>query len=127
MVERKALSNLKGHPFDVQVANSNVRRNALLLLVDVFPLQDPDACKEEKEAMLEKQFNLFEKLLLDVSPEVRSVAVEGVCRILRLFWEIVPSSAAVQPFQQTTKTVTSFLLLKHGVVSCTYYMIVLKN
>ncbi|CAK9229150.1 unnamed protein product [Sphagnum troendelagicum] len=80
----------------LQVANSNVRRNALLLLVDVFPLQDPDACKEEKEAMLEKQFNLFEKLLLDVSPEVRSVAVEGVCRILRLFWEIVPSSAAVK-------------------------------
>ncbi|CAM6022437.1 unnamed protein product [Sphagnum balticum] len=80
----------------LQVANSNVRQNALLLLVDVFPLQDPDACKEEKEAMLEKQFNLFEKLLLDVSPEVRSVAVEGVCRILRLFWEIVPSSAAVK-------------------------------
>ncbi|GLJ04628.1 hypothetical protein SUGI_0000030 [Cryptomeria japonica] len=76
----------------LQVANSNVRRNALLLLVDMFPLEDPNASKEEKEALLEKQFVLLEKLLLDDCPDVRSTAVEGAYRILRLFWEVVPST-----------------------------------
>jgi hypothetical protein len=47
-------------------------------LLNVLPLQDPNVCKDEKEAMLEKQYNMFKKLLLDVNPEVWSVAVEGV-------------------------------------------------
>ncbi|CAL9041201.1 unnamed protein product [Musa banksii] len=76
----------------LQVANSNVRQNALHLLLDVFPLEDPDATNEVKDSLLNKQFFLLEKLLLDDCPEVRSVAVEGSCRILHLFWEIIPSS-----------------------------------
>ena len=78
------------------MANSNVRRNALLLLLDMFPLEDPDASKEEKESLLEKQFVFLEKLLVDDCPDVRSVAVEGACRILRLFWEVVPSTITVK-------------------------------
>ncbi|CAM6089519.1 unnamed protein product [Calypogeia fissa] len=80
----------------LQAANSNVRQNALLVLVDVFPLEDPAASKEEKEVVLEKQFGLLEKLLMDPCPDVRSVAVKVVCRILRLFWEIVPSAVTVR-------------------------------
>eukprot|EP01018_Ginkgo_biloba_P001403 Gb_28704 [translate_table: standard] len=80
----------------LQVANSNVRRNALLLLVDMFPLEDPDASKEGKETLLKRQFILLEKLLVDDCPDVRSVAVEGACRILRLFWEVVPSTITVK-------------------------------
>ncbi|XP_002980805.2 condensin-2 complex subunit G2 [Selaginella moellendorffii] len=76
----------------LQVANSNVRRNAILLLIDMFPLQHPEASKEEKEALIERQFALIEKLLLDPCPDVRSVTVEGACRILRLFWEIIPAA-----------------------------------
>ncbi|URE37109.1 Condensin II non structural maintenance of chromosomes subunit [Musa troglodytarum] len=76
----------------LQVANSNVRQNALHLLLDVFPLEDPDATNEVKDSLLNKQFFLLEKLLLDDCPEVRSVVVEGSCRILHLFWEIIPSS-----------------------------------
>ncbi|KAK6125254.1 hypothetical protein DH2020_040998 [Rehmannia glutinosa] len=75
----------------LQVANSNVRQNALHLLLDLFPLEDPDATKEAKDALLEKQFFLLEKLLLDECPDVRVVAVEGSCRILHLFWEVIPS------------------------------------
>lgn len=60
--------------------------------MDVFPLEDPDATNEVKDSLLNKQFFLLEKLLLDDCPEVRSVAVEGSCRILHLFWEIIPSS-----------------------------------
>lgn len=74
-----------------QVANSNVRQNTLHLLLDLFPLEDPDATKEVKDTLLDKQFYLLEKLLMDDCPEVRVVAVEGCCRLLRLFWEVIPS------------------------------------
>ncbi|KAL6530042.1 hypothetical protein OROMI_028687 [Orobanche minor] len=75
----------------LQVANSNVRQNALHLLLDLFPLEDPDATKEAKDTLLEKQFFLLEKLLLDECPDVRVVAVEGSCRVLHMFWEVIPS------------------------------------
>ncbi|KAK8942389.1 hypothetical protein KSP39_PZI009237 [Platanthera zijinensis] len=75
----------------LQVANSDVRRNALFLLLDLFPLEDPDVTKEEKDTLLEKQFFLLHKLLLDDCPEIRAVTVEGLCRILNLFWEVIPS------------------------------------
>ncbi|KAL8472917.1 hypothetical protein ACS0TY_029293 [Phlomoides rotata] len=75
----------------LQVANSNVRQNALHLLLDLFPLEDPDSSKEDKDILLEKQFFLLEKLLMDECPDVRLVAVEGSCRILHLFWEVIPS------------------------------------
>lgn len=77
--------------FLLQVANPNVRQNALHLLLDLFPLEDPDSTKEVKDTMLVKQFYLLEKLLVDDSPDIRVVAVEGSCRILHLFWEIIPS------------------------------------
>ncbi|XP_022741486.1 uncharacterized protein LOC111293046 [Durio zibethinus] len=76
----------------LQVANSNVRQNALLLLLDLFPFEDPDATKEAKDTLLDKQFFLLERLLMDDCPDVRVIAVEGCCRILHLFWEIIPSS-----------------------------------
>lgn len=76
----------------LKVANSDVRRNALHLLIDVFPLEDPDATREAKDTLLHKQFFLIEKLLMDDCPDIRVVAVEGSCRILHMFWEIIPSS-----------------------------------
>lgn len=42
--------------------------------------------------LLNKQFFLMEKLLTDDCPDIRAVAVECCCRILHLFWEIIPSS-----------------------------------
>lgn len=75
-----------------QVANSNVRLNALHLLLDLFPMEDPDATKEAKDTLLDKQFYLLEKLMNDECPDVRSVAVEGLCRVFYLFWEVIPST-----------------------------------
>lgn len=75
----------------LQVANSNVRLNALHLLLDLFPLENPDFTKEEKDTLLDKEFFLLERSLMDECPDVRVVAVEGCCRVLRLFWEIIPS------------------------------------
>ncbi|VFR00024.1 unnamed protein product [Cuscuta campestris] len=75
----------------LQVANSNVRQNALHLLLDLFPLEDPDATMEGKDSLLEKQFFLMDILVMDECPDVRVVAVEGCCRILHMFWEVIPS------------------------------------
>ncbi|GAQ82457.1 hypothetical protein KFL_001120010 [Klebsormidium nitens] len=75
----------------LQVANASVRHNALLLFVDVFPLQNPDAPHDQTDALLQKQVGLLDKLLSDPAPTVRASAVEGVCRILRVFWELIPS------------------------------------
>ncbi|KAK4840740.1 hypothetical protein QYF36_017024 [Acer negundo] len=38
----------------LQVANSNVRHNSLHLLLDLFPLEDPDSTKEMKDTLLDK-------------------------------------------------------------------------
>lgn len=54
-------------------------------------MEDPDATKEEKDKLLDKQFYLLEKLMSDECPDVRSVAVEGLCRVFYLFWEVIPS------------------------------------
>ncbi|XP_031478710.1 uncharacterized protein LOC116249662 [Nymphaea colorata] len=95
----------------LQAANSNVRQNALILLVELFPLEDPDATKEVKDNLLNRQFFLMEKLLFDDCPDVRASAVEGVCRVLCLYWEIIPPSI-------TTKMLTKlFDDLSHDVCS----------
>ncbi|KAL5683323.1 hypothetical protein ACJX0J_009708, partial [Zea mays] len=75
----------------LQVANSNVRHNALHLLLDLFPLEDPDVTKDVNDPLLEKQFFLIDRLLMDEYPEIRTVAVEGISRILNQYWEIVPA------------------------------------
>ncbi|GJN24064.1 hypothetical protein PR202_gb11777 [Eleusine coracana subsp. coracana] len=75
----------------LQVASSNVRHNALHLLLDLFPLEDPDVTKDVNDPLLEKQFYLLDKLLMDDCPEIRTVAVEGICRVLNQYWEVVPS------------------------------------
>lgn len=54
-------------------------------------MEDPEATKEEKDKLLDKQFYLLEKLMSDECPDVRSVAVEGLCRVFYLFWEVIPS------------------------------------
>lgn len=86
------ICHLSSCSISCQVANSNVRQNSLHLLLDVFPLENPDATKELKDTLFDRQFFLIEKLLMDESSDVRVVAVEGCCRILYLFWEIIPSS-----------------------------------
>lgn len=59
--------------------------------MDVFPLEDPDAPKGDKDTLIDKQFFLLERLLVDDCPEIRTIAVEGSCRVLQLFWEVIPS------------------------------------
>lgn len=41
----------------LNVANPIVRKNAVTLLTDAFPLQNPEAPADEMDASIQKQFN----------------------------------------------------------------------
>lgn len=145
-------------PRALSAANAAVRRNALLLLIDVFPLvvraataarrrkwsskhglhkpwparllqhdpdaaaartrgaglllaaesararavaapllppaapQDPDASEQEQDAGLSRQLAAVADALADPAPAVRAAAAAGVCGVLDLYWEIIPSA-----------------------------------
>ncbi|KAK9830117.1 hypothetical protein WJX72_009857 [[Myrmecia] bisecta] len=80
-------------------ANPAVRRNALLLLIDAFPLQDPDAANEETDELLSRQFSILGSSLGDEAPAVRVAAVLGLCQLLNVYWELVPA-ATIASFLQ---------------------------
>ena len=42
-----------------QVANADVRANAACLFLDTFPLQVTDSTREERDVMLQKQFDIL--------------------------------------------------------------------
>lgn len=44
----------------LQVPNTDVRTNSASLLLDAFPLQNPDSTAEEVDLMLQKQFDLMQ-------------------------------------------------------------------
>ncbi|CAM9531234.1 unnamed protein product [Ectocarpus fasciculatus] len=75
----------------LRVANPSVRAQACQVLVDVFPLQDPSAAGAASyDATLQQQFVALTDLLEDAHPQVRAVAGKGACRVLSVFWEMVP-------------------------------------
>eukprot|EP00624_Nannochloropsis_granulata_P001542 evm.model.NODE_17594_length_8172_cov_15.400881.2 len=74
----------------LQVASPTVRAQATGLLVDAFPLQNPDMGTIEAASLLQKQLDMLQALLLDPEPHVRVAAVVGVCRVLSVFWEAIP-------------------------------------
>ncbi|OQS02288.1 condensin-2 complex subunit G2, partial [Thraustotheca clavata] len=71
-------------------ANDIVRYHAAVLLFEGFPYQDPSFLREEMDACLQKQFDAFSMLLEDLAPTVRVVAVHGICKILSMYWELLP-------------------------------------
>jgi len=76
-----------------KVANATVRRNSIVLLADLFPLQDSSLTQHsEIEALSTRQHDAFRDALMDPSPEVRVVAIEGASRVLGTYWEIVPEN-----------------------------------
>nr|XP_006818203.1 PREDICTED: condensin-2 complex subunit G2-like [Saccoglossus kowalevskii] len=75
----------------LKCANGFVRANAASILIDAFPLQRPDAPIEENDALMQKQFDTLDNLLEDPTPLVRSIGVNGICKIASFFWELIPS------------------------------------
>eukprot|EP01119_Soliformovum_irregulare_P001617 TRINITY_DN11343_c0_g1_i1.p1 TRINITY_DN11343_c0_g1~~TRINITY_DN11343_c0_g1_i1.p1 ORF type:complete len:679 (-),score=214.77 TRINITY_DN11343_c0_g1_i1:86-2122(-) len=77
---------------NLKVSNHIVRKNAAMLLIDAFPLNDPDARQKDTDQLLQKQFDVLQMLLYDESIEVRIVGVQGVCRIMGVYWELIPEA-----------------------------------
>ena len=74
----------------INAANPNVRKNALELFFDAFPLRDPDETNEESDRRLTEQFAIMATALKDNVPAVRIAAIQGTVRILSAYWEIIP-------------------------------------
>jgi len=86
----------------LRCANAKVRSQAAIMFLDVFPLQHEDACAEDDDKILQKQFDLLSVLLKDPDHQVRSNAVLGVCNILKEYWEVLPIN--------TTHNILKFLI-----------------
>ena len=52
-------------------ANASVRLNALSLMTEAFPLNDPDAGPEDMEETMTRQFDLLRSSMVDECPLVR--------------------------------------------------------
>ncbi|KAH8739517.1 protein phosphatase regulator [Cryptosporidium ryanae] len=74
----------------LSVANWKVRLNSTALFAILFPLIDSSLGPREYKMELDRQYQIFQNLLTDNSSEVRTAAVQSVCRILTLYWEITP-------------------------------------
>ncbi|CAH0522262.1 unnamed protein product [Peronospora belbahrii] len=75
----------------VKAPNDSVRRQATILLFDNFPLRDPAFNNEMMDVTLQKQFDTFEELLGDSHPALRVAAIEGVSKVLSVYWELLPA------------------------------------
>ncbi|KAH8583613.1 phosphatase regulator like HEAT repeats containing that folds into a alpha-alpha superhelix [Cryptosporidium sp. chipmunk genotype I] len=74
----------------LSVANWKVRLNTTALLAILFPLIDPSLSSGDYNLELDNQFSILQNLLIDNHSEVRVAAIQSVCRILTLYWEITP-------------------------------------
>ncbi|CAI9598877.1 unnamed protein product [Staurois parvus] len=74
----------------LKVPNSEVRSNAALLFIEVFPLRSPNMNQADVDNEIQKQFEELFNLLEDPQPLVRSTGVLGVCKIAAKYWEMIP-------------------------------------
>ncbi|XP_060579913.1 condensin-2 complex subunit G2-like [Ruditapes philippinarum] len=79
-------------------ANSQVRANSAALFCEIFPLQSPELSVKESDDLIQKQFEQFQKMLEDPFPNIRSLSVLGVFRVMEKYWEMIP--------QDTLKSLT---------------------
>ncbi|XP_041372219.1 condensin-2 complex subunit G2-like [Gigantopelta aegis] len=102
----------------LNVANPTVRANAVVLLCDVFPLTNPEANSVDDDALLQKQLDHLRTLLFDPSHTVRIVVIQGVCRIMSLYWELIPAmviKAFITPLVQELAHDASSAEVRHAV------------
>ncbi|KAI0565830.1 Armadillo-like helical domain containing protein [Gracilaria domingensis] len=76
------------------VASPIVRRNAVTILADAFPIHDPGDLREAVANSTNLQCSKLLDLLEDPSPIVRKATVEGTCKVLGLYWDLVPLASA---------------------------------
>ncbi len=74
----------------LSVSNPLVRRNAVSVLGQVFPLHDPN--QNNMRSSIEKCSSALKNALQDSDPRVRIAASEATANICVLFWEALPSA-----------------------------------
>eukprot|EP00178_Gracilaria_changii_P007613 TRINITY_DN2396_c0_g1_i1.p1 TRINITY_DN2396_c0_g1~~TRINITY_DN2396_c0_g1_i1.p1 ORF type:complete len:1256 (-),score=197.32 TRINITY_DN2396_c0_g1_i1:5149-8916(-) len=79
---------------NLMVASPLVRRNAVVILADAFPIHDPGDLREAIANSIDFQCSKLLELLEDPSPIVRRATVEGTCKVLGLYWDLVPLASA---------------------------------
>ena len=87
----------------LNVANPHVRRNAASIFIEAFPLQDPTKPNVELDELMQKQFDALQTLLKDDVIAVRVIGVQGVARVLCLFWELIPLNTSRSLLELLTK------------------------
>ena len=94
----------------LRCANARVRAQAAVAFLDVFPLQHGEGSgrnAEDSDRILQKQFDLLTSLLRDSDHQVRAHAVQGVCHILKEYWEALPLSATHNILQYLVDTLAA--------------------
>ncbi|GFO31777.1 condensin-2 complex subunit g2-like [Plakobranchus ocellatus] len=74
----------------LMVCNSEIRLSAAHVMFNAFPLQNLTLHCEEADRALQRQFDAMHNLLQDPVPAVRLAAVQGVGRVLSIYWELIP-------------------------------------
>ncbi|KXZ52217.1 hypothetical protein GPECTOR_10g848 [Gonium pectorale] len=64
--------------------------------------EDPEAPAEENNTRLMHQLGLLMDSLSDTCPAVREAAVDGCCRCLKYFWEIIPAATSAKMIEEVT-------------------------
>ena len=72
-------------------ANSRVRIQASVVLMDTFPLRDPEAGEEWTEMCVQKSVAALISLMTDDVPAVRVAGSMAAAKILSSFWIAIPS------------------------------------
>ena len=74
------------------VANFEVRVNAVEMLGSAFPLENPDSDVAEKSMKHEQQYQFLTRLLLDDHHEVRVATINAILgKIAPVYWQIIPN------------------------------------
>eukprot|EP01138_Halocafeteria_seosinensis_P005941 gb/GECG01006073.1/.p1 GENE.gb/GECG01006073.1/~~gb/GECG01006073.1/.p1 ORF type:complete len:1151 (+),score=160.32 gb/GECG01006073.1/:1-3453(+) len=86
----------------LEAPNAKVRLNATLLFLDAFPLGNVKASPDEFDETMQTQIDFLSALLFDRSADIRKHAVHGVCKVVSIFWEILPTQTIKTWLKQLT-------------------------
>uniref|UniRef100_A0A915JL32 Condensin complex subunit 1 n=1 Tax=Romanomermis culicivorax TaxID=13658 RepID=A0A915JL32_ROMCU len=88
----------------LKAINGEVRYNAVCLFLIVFPMRNNLKKVAENEELLIRQTNMFEPLITDEVPLIRTTSILGVCKIFQTFWPVIPVTVFKQIFSIFVKT-----------------------
>lgn len=74
----------------LRCSNFMIRTQASACFFSAFPLQDVNQSAAATDHFMQTQFSVLISLLKDEDHRVRTLAVTGVCHILRENWEFIP-------------------------------------